>query len=68
MKAHMCSVCGFLYNEESADKNIEGVVIPFEELDDDWICLNCGVNKDLFVPADSEKTEYVPNSEKVGSK
>lgn len=52
MKSYICSVCGYLYNEESADKNIEGVKIPFEELDDEWVCSNCGVKSEFFVPVE----------------
>lgn len=60
MKAYVCSVCGFLYDEETAKKNIEGVSVPFEELADDWVCPNCGVKQDLFVPTDSDRTKDIP--------
>jgi rubredoxin len=57
MKAYMCSVCGFLYDDETAEKNLEGNGIPFEELSDDWVCPNCGVKQGLFLPTDSDRTE-----------
>ena len=60
MQAYLCSVCGFLYDEETANKNIEGVSIPFEELEDDWACPNCGVKPDLFIPIESERQKDIP--------
>lgn len=60
MKAYICTVCGYLYDEESAKKNVEGVSIPFEDLGDDWICPICGVNQDLFIPTDSDRTHDLP--------
>jgi len=41
MKKYICTVCGFVYDEE-----VEGV--PFEELPDDYECPVCGAGKDLF--------------------
>jgi rubredoxin-NAD+ reductase len=62
MKAYMCSVCGYLYDDETAEKNLEGNPIPFEELDDTWECPVCGVKPMLFVPFDSDRTPDVPVS------
>lgn len=44
-----CKVCGYIYDPEKGDPN-GGIKpgIPFEELPDDWICPECGVNKDQF--------------------
>jgi len=56
MNAYICSVCGFLYDEESAEKSIENNPVPFEELDDDWLCPICGAKPDLFVPTKSNRT------------
>ena len=56
IKPYICSVCGYLYDIESAEKNIENNVIPFEELPDDWTCPDCGVNPDLFTQTDSDRT------------
>ncbi len=61
MKAYICSVCGFLYDEETAERDTEGDSVPFEELDDDWICPNCGVKPDLFVSTQSDRIEDIPN-------
>ena len=33
MRAFICSVCGYLYDNETATKDREGNPIPFEELD-----------------------------------
>jgi len=38
MKKYVCSVCGYEYDGE----------VPFEQLDDDYVCPVCGVGKDLF--------------------
>ena len=56
MNAYICSVCGFLYDDESADKDIEGNLIAFEELPDGWSCPNCGVSPDLFSEVESDRT------------
>ena len=53
MKSYICTVFKFLYNEENAEKNIENNIISFENLDSEWVCPNCGVNADLFKPANS---------------
>ena len=60
MNAYICSVCGFLYDVESAEKNVEGNPVPFEELPDDWVCPNCGVKPDLFLPVKSDRTPDIP--------
>jgi rubredoxin len=64
MQAYMCSVCGYVYDNESAEKNIEGNSIPFEELDPEWICPGCGVAERLFQPTESDRTPDVPANEK----
>lgn len=38
-KHWVCTVCGYIYDEET----------PFEELPDDWVCPLCGVDKSYFV-------------------
>jgi len=60
MNAYVCSVCGYLYDEETAEKNIENKSIPFEELDDTWMCPICGVAQDLFKRCESGRTSDVP--------
>lgn len=39
MEKHICSVCGYVYDGE----------LPFEKLEDDYVCPVCGVGKDMFV-------------------
>ena len=56
MNAYMCSVCGFLYDDQSASKNVEGNSISFEELPGDWVCPNCGLKPGLFIPVESDRT------------
>ena len=41
MKKYVCSVCGYVYDEE-----VEGT--NFEDLPDNWVCPLCGVGKELF--------------------
>ena len=38
MDAYMCTVCGYLYDDETAETSIEGRPLPFQELPDDWVC------------------------------
>ena len=59
MNAYMCTVCGFLYDDESADKDQAGNPIPFENLDADWVCPSCGVKADLFKKAESTRTKDI---------
>jgi rubredoxin len=60
MKAYICKVCGYLYDEESAEKNVENQPTPFEELDTDWICPGCGVSQTLFEETYSSRPPDVP--------
>lgn len=49
MKKYVCSVCGYIYDPEVGDP--AGGVSPgtaFEDLPDDWICPECGADKDAF--------------------
>ncbi len=41
MAKWVCTVCGYVYDEEKEGK-------PFEKLPDSWVCPECGVGKDLF--------------------
>lgn len=63
MKAYSCSVCGYLYDEESAEKNNEGFMIPFEELSPEWICPICSVKQELFT-----EVEVIANNDKLHDK
>ncbi len=60
MQAYVCTVCGYLYDNESADKNHEDISMPFEKLDDEWQCPNCGVRANQFKPVDSDRTSDIP--------
>lgn len=41
MKKYVCTICGYVYDEET-----EGT--KFEDLPADWTCPLCGVGKDKF--------------------
>lgn len=56
MDAYLCSVCGYVYDEESAEKTEAGESILFKDLPEDWVCPICGVGMDLFDPTDSDRT------------
>ena len=51
MKKYICDVCGYIYNPEEGDPNY-GIEpgTAFEDLPDDWVCPECGVDKDNFSP------------------
>lgn len=53
MKKYECTVCGYVYDPEVGDP--ENGVAPgtaFEDLPEDWVCPECGVEKDLFEALD----------------
>ena len=35
MQAYLCTVCDYLYDDESADKSQDGLTISFEDLDEE---------------------------------
>ncbi|MFP4196861.1 MAG: rubredoxin [Thermoplasmatota archaeon] len=48
---YRCTVCDYIYDPEEGDP--EGGVplnTPFEELPEDWVCPDCGAEKEMFVP------------------
>lgn len=49
MKKFVCTVCGYVYDEEAGDEDY-GIApgTAFESLPEDFICPLCGVGKDLF--------------------
>jgi rubredoxin len=63
MQAHICTVCGFVYDIQSADRDVEGNLILFDNLDPDWQCPVCGVRLDLFKPIEEERLPDVPVNE-----
>jgi len=41
MAKYICTVCGFIYDEEEEGKR-------FDELPEDWACPVCGADKTAF--------------------
>ena len=60
MQAYECTICSFLYDDESADKDREGKLIQFEKLDPEWVCPVCGVKQSLFRLTESNRTPDIP--------
>ena len=53
MKKYECTVCGYIYDPALGDS--DGGIAPgtaFEDLPEDWVCPECGVEKDMFEPLD----------------
>ena len=53
MKKYECSVCGYIYDLALGDP--DGGIAPgtaFKDLPEDWVCPECGVEKDMFEPLD----------------
>jgi rubredoxin len=53
MQKYICTVCDYVYDPEVGDPDND--VEPgtaFEDLPDDWVCPDCGVEKDMFEPLD----------------
>jgi rubredoxin len=44
-----CKVCGYIYDPEMGDpeSDVEAGT-PFEDLPEDWVCQDCGADKDQF--------------------
>lgn len=44
-----CLACGYIYDPAVGDPD-GGIApgTPFEDLPDDWVCPECGVDKDMF--------------------
>lgn len=49
MKKYECIVCGYIYDEVEGWLE-DGIVfgIKWEDVLDDWVCLDCGVLKEDF--------------------
>jgi rubredoxin len=47
-----CSVCGYVYDPAVGDPD-HGIPpgTPFEKLPADWVCPECGADKDAFIQA-----------------
>ena len=51
MQKYVCEVCGYVYDPEVGDP--DGDIEPgtaFDDLPDDWVCPECGADKDAFHP------------------
>lgn len=53
MQKYVCTDCGYIYDPEIGDPD-NGVPAKteFKDLPDDWVCPDCGAEKDLFEPYD----------------
>ena len=50
MAKWICSICGYVYDEEKAS-------VPFDALPDGWVCPLCGAEKRAFAPAKPQAAE-----------
>jgi len=51
MQKWECTVCGYVYDPAEGDPEADiAPGTPFEELPDDWVCPDCGAEKDMFEP------------------
>jgi len=53
VKKYICTVCDYVYDPEAGDPDAD--VEPgtsFDDLPEDWVCPECGVEKDQFEPLD----------------
>lgn len=51
MQKWICTVCEYVYDPEAGDPdNGVDTGTAFEDLPDDWVCPDCGVEKDMFEP------------------
>lgn len=51
MDKYKCLVCGYIYDPAAGDST-QGIPAgtSFQDLPDTWVCPECGVGKDQFVP------------------
>ena len=64
MKKYLCEPCGYIYDPEIGDPDVDYIVLmdeigdpdggiepgtAFEDIPDDWVCPICGLGKDVFV-------------------
>ena len=49
MEKYVCTVCGYIYDEEVGDPD-NGVAAgtKFEDIPEEWVCPLCGVSKSDF--------------------
>jgi rubredoxin len=55
MRMWQCTICGYIYDPQMGDPD-NGVApgTRFENLPDDWVCPDCGADKDQFIPYEEE--------------
>lgn len=48
---YICTICGYTYDPEKGDPE-NGIApdTPWEGVDEDFVCPDCGVGKDMFEP------------------
>ena len=53
MKIYICDICGWKYDPKVGDPD-NGVTpeTAFEDISEDWVCPECGADKDNFSPAE----------------
>lgn len=53
LQKYQCTVCYYVYDPAVGDPD-NGIEpgTAFENLPDDWVCPDCGVDKDMFEPYD----------------
>ena len=49
MDKYVCEACGYAYDPQEGDPD-NGVApgTSFDDLPEDWVCLLCGLGKDVF--------------------
>jgi hydroxylamine reductase len=55
MKKYRCMSCDYIYDPEIGDPN--NAIDPgtaFEDIDEDWVCPECGAGKDEFEVVEDE--------------
>ena len=52
MEKYVCDVCAYVYDPATGDPD-NGVApgTPWADVPEDWVCPECGVEKDQFSPA-----------------
>jgi rubredoxin len=55
MQKWRCTICDYIYDPDLGDPD-NGVEpgTDFEDIPDDWVCPDCGVEKDMFEPLEDE--------------
>jgi rubredoxin len=54
MTKYVCTVCDYVYDPEVGDPD-NGIEpgTAFEDLPDDWVCPECGVEREEFEPLEA---------------